>query len=163
MNKRILVIVGLLLVVIVGAVVATMVLRPTEATLGQTSPAATQTSRPPTAQPETESETEVAPTPGVYVDYTESAIANAEGTALLFFHAPWCPQCRAVEADILSMGVPAGITIIKVDYDSNQGLRQQYGVTLQTTFVEVDASGAGLQSFVAYDDPRLAAVLDAML
>lgn len=82
---------------------------------------------------------------------------------LLFFHAPWCPQCRSVESDILAQGVPDGLTIIKVDYDSRQDLRQQYGVTLQTTFVEVDADGTELQKHVAYDDPRLDAVVAAML
>ena len=89
-----------------------------------------------------------------------TAIASAEGRVLLFFHAPWCPQCRSIEADIVAQGVPDGVTIIKVDYDSHQDLRQQYGVTLQTTFVEVDSAGEALQSYVAYDDPHLEAVID---
>lgn len=105
----------------------------------------------------------VGASPGVYIDYNESAIANAEGTVLLFFHAPWCPQCRSIESDILAEGVPAGVTIVKVDFDSNQALRQQYGVTLQTTFVEVDNSGSELQKYVAYEDPHLSAVIAAML
>lgn len=100
---------------------------------------------------------------GAYVEYSDDAIAQAEGRVLLFFHAPWCPQCRSVESDILAEGVPAGVTIIKVDYDSRQDLRQRYGVTLQTTFVEVDADGTELQKHVAYDDPHLAAVVAAML
>lgn len=101
--------------------------------------------------------------PGAYVEYSDEAIAQAEGRVLLFFHAPWCPQCRSVESDILAEGVPAAVTIIKIDYDSRQDLRQRYGVTLQTTFVEVDAEGAELQKHVAYDDPHLAAVVAAML
>jgi thiol-disulfide isomerase/thioredoxin len=100
---------------------------------------------------------------GAYVEYSDDAIARADGRVLLFFHAPWCPQCRSVESDILAEGVPAGVTIIKVDFDSRQDLRQQYGVTLQTTFVEVDAEGDELQKHVAYDDPHLAAVVAAML
>lgn len=100
---------------------------------------------------------------GAYVEYSDDAIAQAEGRVLLFFHAPWCPQCRSVESDILAEGVPAGVTIIKVDYDSRQDLRQRYGVTLQTTFVEVDADGTELQKHVAYDDPHLAAIVAAML
>jgi thiol-disulfide isomerase/thioredoxin len=102
-------------------------------------------------------------TAGAYVDYSDDAIAQAEGRVLLFFHAPWCPQCRSVESDILAEGVPDGVTIVKVDYDSRQDLRQQYGVTLQTTFVEVDAAGTELQKHVAYDDPHLDAVIAAML
>jgi thiol-disulfide isomerase/thioredoxin len=100
---------------------------------------------------------------GSYIDYSDTAIADAEGRVLLFFHAPWCPQCRAIESDIEATGVPAGVTVIKVDFDTHQDLRQKYGVTLQTTFVEVDASGDAVQSYVAYDDPRFAAVVDAML
>ncbi len=100
---------------------------------------------------------------GSFVEYSNSAIANAQGTILLFFHAPWCSQCLALESDILSKGVPDDVTIIKIDYDSHQDLRQQYGVTLQTTLVEVDAAGNEKQKFVAYETPTLQAVIDAML
>jgi thiol-disulfide isomerase/thioredoxin len=132
--------------------------------------AASRVSDPPTTQSTPPADT--TPTPeatapeasaGAYVEYSDDAIAQAEGRVLLFFHAPWCPQCRSVESDILEEGVPDGVTIIKVDYDSRQDLRQQYGVTLQTTFVEVDADGAELQKHVAYDDPHLDAVVAAML
>lgn len=98
-------------------------------------------------------------TPGAYVDYAADVIAKTPGTKLLFFYAPWCPQCRMLDADITARGVPDGTTIIKTDYDSNQALRQKYGVTIQTTFVRVDDAGNALQKFVAYDDPTLAAAL----
>lgn len=165
MNKRVIIVVLALVVLIGGAVGAYAATRPAASPTAQSS----NSSTPPAAAPapsasstEATAETDAAAS-GVYVDYSPTAIADAEGRALLFFHAPWCPQCRSVEADILSEGVPAGVTIIKVDYDSHQDLRQQYGVTLQTTFVEVDSSGAGLQTYVAYDDPHLQAVIDAML
>ncbi|MEV8267460.1 thioredoxin family protein [Microbacterium sp. NPDC076911] len=94
-------------------------------------------------------------TPGAYVEYSEAALASAEGTPVLFFHATWCPQCRALDEDILASGVPDGITILKVDYDSNQELRQQYGVTQQTTLVELDSNGEALTTFIPYEDPSL--------
>jgi thiol-disulfide isomerase/thioredoxin len=103
------------------------------------------------------------PTPGAYVEYSDTAIAQAEGTKLLFFHAPWCPQCRDLEADIEAKGIPDGVTIIKVDYDSNQALRKQYGITLQTTFARINDSGELEEKFVAYDDPRLEPVLENLL
>jgi thiol-disulfide isomerase/thioredoxin len=98
-----------------------------------------------------------------YVDYSPSAIADASGTRLLFFHATWCPSCRQIESEIIEQGVPEGVTIIKVDYDSNQDLRQKYGVTVQTTFVSVDASGEEIASFVPYGgDLSLNSVLDKL-
>jgi len=159
MDKRILAAIIAIVVVIGGVFVAFAVTRD-GAPQGLPSRSATATPGPtPVQTPEATSVV----TPGAYVDYSETAIADAQGRVLLFFHAPWCPQCRSVEADILAQGVPAGVTIVKIDYDSNQALRQQYGVTLQTTFVEVDATGSPLQSYIAYDDPHLNAVIDAML
>jgi hypothetical protein len=37
--------------------------------------------------------------------------------------------------------IPAGVTIIKTDFDSSTDLRQKYGVTTQYTFVQVDSNG----------------------
>jgi thiol-disulfide isomerase/thioredoxin len=114
----------------------------------------------PDAPPAAPAEPEVSA--GAYVDYSDEALAAAEGTRVLFFHAPWCPQCRALEADILASGVPDGVTVLKVDYDSRQDLRQQYGVTLQTTVVALDAAGGATAAFVAYDEPTLAAALSGL-
>jgi len=101
--------------------------------------------------------------PGKYVEYSSDVIASTKGTKLLFFHAPWCPQCRAIEADIKEDGVPSGVTIIKVDYDTNQALRQKYGVTIQTTIVRVDDNGALVKKYVAYDEPTLNSVVKNLL
>ncbi len=77
-------------------------------------------------------------------EYTE-VMASREGTKVVyFFHAPWCPTCRATERAIARDGIPAGLTLVKVDFDSEGDLRKQYGVTTQHTFVQVDASGAEL-------------------
>lgn len=100
---------------------------------------------------------------GSYVDYSDDVIAKTTGTKLLFFHASWCPQCRALEADISQNGVPANTTIIKVDYDTSQSLRQKHGVTLQTTVVKIDDQGNTVEKFVAYDDPTVAAIKENLL
>jgi thiol-disulfide isomerase/thioredoxin len=156
--KRIVIIAVVLVLVIGGSIAALALLRPaTPEAVPTPAPAATEVA---TEQPEDEASALDA---GTYVEYSDSAIADAQGTRLLFFHAPWCPQCRSIDSDIIADGVPNDVTIIKVDYDTHQDLRQLYGVTLQTTFVEVDASGNALQSFVAYDTPSLQAVIDAML
>ena len=101
--------------------------------------------------------------PGEYVDYSPELVSSTPGTRLLFFHAPWCPQCNALESDIESSDLPDGVTIFKVDYDSNQDLRHQYGVTIQTTVVEVDRNGNKLDSYVAYEEPTFENVEQALL
>lgn len=95
---------------------------------------------------------------GEYRNYSEEAVLATTGTKLLFFHAPWCPQCRSIETSIEQDGLPEGVTVFKVDYDSNQDLRQKYGVTIQTTFVLVDDSGNKIDSYVAYQEPTFASV-----
>lgn len=100
---------------------------------------------------------------GAYVDYQESLIASTPGTKVLFFHAPWCPQCRQLESDIEAGPLPANTTIFKVDYDTNQTLRQKYGVTLQTTLVKVDDQGNMIEKYVAYDDPTLDSIKENIL
>lgn len=101
--------------------------------------------------------------PGTYQAYGQVALENAGSRErVLFFHAPWCPQCRQLEADIETRGVPAGIAIFKIDYDSRQDLRQRYGVTQQTTVVHIDADGNKISSFLPYSDPTLANALDGL-
>jgi thiol-disulfide isomerase/thioredoxin len=101
-------------------------------------------------------------TPGTYTAYSAEAVAKTAGRKILFFHAPWCPQCRALEQSIQSETIPAKVTIFKVDYDSSTTLRQKYGVTIQTTLVEVDSNGNLIQKYVAYDTPSLDAVVKAL-
>ncbi len=95
---------------------------------------------------------------GKYVKYADVDLAQISGEKVLFFHAPWCSQCRNIELGINAQGVPNDLTIIKVDYDSNQDLRKKYGITIQTTFVKVDDQGNLLSKYVAYDEPTFDAV-----
>jgi thioredoxin 1 len=81
---------------------------------------------------------------GSYEKYSPEKIARAEeGGVVLFFRASWCPTCRALDANIRTNlnAIPAGVTILDVDYDNSTALKQKYGVTYQHTFVQVDASG----------------------
>lgn len=102
-------------------------------------------------------------TTGEYIEYSPGIIEQTSGAKIVYFHAPWCPQCRALEADIKARGVPDGVTIIKADFDSSQELRSKYGVTLQTTLVRVGDDGAELKKFVAYQEPTLEAVVTNLL
>lgn len=101
-------------------------------------------------------------TPGVYTSYNAEVVAKTSGRRILFFHAPWCPQCRALEQSIQAGTVPNNVTIFKTDYDSHTALRQKYGVTLQTTLVELGANGEVVNKYVAYDTPTLEAVIKGL-
>ncbi len=81
---------------------------------------------------------------GSYVAYSAEKIAMAEtGDVVLFFHASWCPSCKALNGDIEKnvSAIPAGVTILKTDYDKEVELKKKYGVTTQHTLVQVDKDG----------------------
>ena len=99
---------------------------------------------------------------GAYLDFTDGAIEATPGPKALFFHASWCPKCRALDEELRSSGAPDGLTVFKVDYDARTDLRQKYGVTLQTTVVFVDDDGELISSTVLYDDPSIASLIAAM-
>lgn len=81
---------------------------------------------------------------GSYEVYDAEKIAMAAvGDVVLFFHASWCPSCRGLNADIeknLNV-IPAGVTILKTDYDKETELKKKYSVTYQHTLVQVDKDG----------------------
>ena len=101
-------------------------------------------------------------TEGAYLDYEDGVIEATAGPKALFFHASWCPKCRALDEDLHAEGAPAGLTVFKVDYDSRTDLRQRYGVTLQTTIVFVDDAGGMISSVVLYDDPSVESLVAAI-
>lgn len=89
-------------------------------------------------------------TSGQYIAYEPSKLAlAANGPVVLFFHAGWCPTCKAADTDINSnlSTIPANTTILKVDYDTNPDLKKKYGVTYQHTFVQVDVNGTMIKKW----------------
>jgi len=74
-------------------------------------------------------------------DYAKQLADRAGSTVVYFFHASWCPDCKATDAALVADGVPDGLTVVKVDYDTATDLKKKYGVTTQHTFVAVDPEG----------------------
>ncbi|MGL5828035.1 MAG: thioredoxin family protein, partial [Angustibacter sp.] len=82
-------------------------------------------------------------------DYAANPAQYAETNVVYFFHAPWCPTCKATEEDAQAKkaNLPAGLTLVKVDYDSATDLKRKYGITAQHTFVKVDKTGGELKKW----------------
>ena len=97
---------------------------------------------------------------GSYESYAPEKLARAAtGDVVLFFRASWCPTCRTLDADIRAKQgeIPAGVTILDVDYDNSTPLKQKYGVTYQHTLVQVDADGNQIAKWTS--SPNLADIL----
>lgn len=81
-----------------------------------------------------------------YIAYSESTQAQLHGEKpyVIFFHAPWCPICRAMEASINEelATFPEGTVILKADYDSETALKDEFDVKIQSTIVILDADGS---------------------
>jgi thiol-disulfide isomerase/thioredoxin len=89
---------------------------------------------------------------GMYAAYSADKLALAkDNKVVIFFHAPWCPTCRALDAEITSKGVKDGYVILKADYDTSKDLKAKYGVTSQHTLVQVDASGMPISKWSGGD------------
>lgn len=84
---------------------------------------------------------------GGYTSYSAPAVdaaLKAGKNVILFFHASWCPSCKALDQDILAnkAKIPTNTLIFKVDYDLNTSLKTKYGVTAQHTLVSLNSDGS---------------------
>lgn len=87
---------------------------------------------------------------GRYTTYSKNELSAGYDTNVIFFYAPWCPECRAFKQAIQSGTIPPGVQFLEADFDSSTDLKKQYGVTLQSTFVKVSASGSQQSKWVGY-------------
>lgn len=80
---------------------------------------------------------------GIYLPYTPTALAQASGNIVLFFYASWAPASIATNKDIIDKKdtLPKDLTILRVNFDDVDAMKQQYGVTEQQTFVQVSNTG----------------------
>ena len=100
---------------------------------------------------------------GVFVDYSVSVVEEALGQGdqtVLFFHATWCPFCVEAAEEFSTQGVPAGVTVVKTDFDIYKDLKAQYGVRFQHTFVLLAADGSVEKTWVGGGLDRLISELN---
>ena len=81
--------------------------------------------------------------PTGYMNYDETKVSEALASGqkvALFFHATWCPSCKALDKTISAeiSSIPTDTLIVKVDYDSSTEMKKKYGVTNQHTTVLID-------------------------
>lgn len=84
--------------------------------------------------------------PSGYMNYDEAKVSEALASGqkvALFFHATWCPSCKALDKAINSSlsSIPADTLIVKVDYDTSAELKKKYRVVGQHTTVILNADG----------------------
>ncbi len=77
-----------------------------------------------------------------FMGLDDARMLAAKGPTVLFFHADWCPICRADMRQIDSRLSELGdITVVVVNYDNAAELKKRYGVTYQHTYVQIDGDG----------------------
>lgn len=88
-----------------------------------------------------EADRETAYSAAVYTD--NQAVLAESGPKVIYFHADWCPTCRALEERVNKTlsEFPDGTKIVKVNYDTEKELKKQYGIKVQTSLVILDESG----------------------
>ncbi len=98
---------------------------------------------------------------GEYKDATAtnlSASVLTDGkTKVLFFHAAWCPTCKAANQTLTSWYKDGAefLNVYKINYDNEKQLKQKYSVTYQHTFVKIDGEGNVIQSVQGPSDEEL--------
>ena len=103
----------------------------------------------------TDEETTQATGGGSYIDYKPELLARADnGDVVLFFHASWCPTCRLLDNNLIKDYeiIPADLTILQVNYDKEDDLKEKYDIAYQHTLVPVDSSGDQITKWVGGND-----------
>lgn len=84
-----------------------------------------------------------------YIPYSSGVLGSTSGKRVLYFYANWCPTCRPANEEFISNqdSIPARVSIIRVNYNDDEtdseekALAEQYGITYQHTFVQINERG----------------------
>jgi thioredoxin 1 len=100
--------------------------------------------------------------------YTPAALAQAQqadAAYALHFYADWCPVCRAQAKALAAMKADPklDVTVFVVNYDTEKGLRKQYGVHTQSTIIAFKGRRETARLAGDTDPARIRAVLASPL
>lgn len=82
-----------------------------------------------------------------YSPETNLKALASKGKTVVFFFATWCPNCILTLTELSEKWseVNPDITLVIADYDKEAGLKAEYGVTYQDTFVLLDTDAKSLK------------------
>lgn len=90
-----------------------------------------------------------------YVEYSSAALAEAQanGTVVLYFYANWCSTCRVLNEDLTNnvADLPANTTVLQVNFDTEEALKDRYDVLQQHTLIQLDANGNEVTRWIGGD------------
>jgi thioredoxin 1 len=95
-----------------------------------------------------------------------NAIQAHNTSAIIFVHAAWCPVCKAQEATIKKLlATPRfkGVTVLTIDYDTQQAQWKKFGVTRQSTLIGFHGRRETARLAFDSDPDKVAAVLASTL
>ncbi len=84
-----------------------------------------------------------------YQNYEQEVEKYKDSRVVMFFNASWCSTCKIARDNFESSldQIPLDLTIVVVDFDNSDDLRKKYGITVQHTFVQIDANGESLKKW----------------
>ena len=84
-----------------------------------------------------------------YQNYEQEVEKYKDSRVVMFFNASWCSTCKIARDNFESSldQIPSNLTIVVVDFDNSDDLRKKYGITVQHTFVQIDANGESLKKW----------------
>ncbi|MBS0336175.1 MAG: thioredoxin family protein [Proteobacteria bacterium] len=97
-----------------------------------------------------------------YSDAEFAATQRAGKPVLLAVHADWCPTCRAQEQvlkELLTDKRYAGISVFRVDFDSQKAVLKRFGVRTQSTLILFKGTTEVSRSIAQTDRNAIAADL----
>jgi len=101
-------------------------------------------------------------TAGSYTDYAVGDL-DVPGKKVLFFWASWCPYCEENHGRLLDFysNNEYDVTTLKINYDTEESLKNQFSVASQDTFILLDEDGTELDRISFPSEADLEALLES--